>query len=140
MSSGTLSLTVANRGPDEDGVFRLGIRASNGEFSAHSETWAVSDGVSELVAQLNGFPRRIPDEVIFKTGEPSDVTLKFSTLGKTGHCGIQVMVRAAPVAEAYRAEIAGSANFWIQCSAEEVSSFRTQLARLFETRTATFGE
>lgn len=139
MTAGFLTIRAPNGPPDEDGVFRLEVEASNDSFSARATTWCVDAAIAGLVEKLGEFPRGVPDEVMFKTGTPSDITLVFRTLRNTGQCGVLIVIKV-PTESSHSLELEDSASFWVMFEPGDLNSFTKRLARLFESGEATLGK
>lgn len=139
MFTDRLTIRAPSGAPDEDGVLRLEFEASNESFSARRATVTGGKAIEQLVAKLSGFPRRIPDQVVFEAGTPADVALTFSTLRNTGQCGVFVSIKASPVSS-HGLTIENSASFWVMFEPGDLDIFIKRLENIFEPGEARLGK
>ena len=80
---------------EDDDLFEVRVSASNGLFSAVSNCYTNRGDIAELANLIEGFPKRIGQEVYFSTGEGNDLSffsLRFKCKDLAGHSILRVKI------------------------------------------------
>ncbi len=88
-------LEITSIWEDDDGLFEVRVEASNGLFSGTADCYTDRETIGELSLAIEGFPKRIDQEVRFTTGERDDLSffsLFFKCKDSSGHVILRVKV------------------------------------------------
>ena len=88
------NLSIESIWEDED-LFEVRVKASNGLFSGSADCYTNRDEIAKLAESIQGFPKRIGQEVLFSTGGRDDISffsLSFKCIDGSGHVIARIKV------------------------------------------------